>query len=81
MAESNQEWEALIPSCFGIADLKFARHPLDEARAKSMIKEARKSGSSSEEIIETIRAFLVTQGASSAHIEDELQYAWKLMTQ
>jgi hypothetical protein len=80
MAGTSQEWKALIPSCFGIADLRFARHPLDEARAKSIIKQAKQSGSNCEEIMEAIKAFLESEGASNAHIKDELKYARRLVS-
>jgi hypothetical protein len=44
-----------------------------------MIKEPRKSGSNSDQVMEVITAFLEVQGASSARIEDELQYARRLI--
>ncbi len=39
-------WKDKVPSCFGEADIIFAGHPLDEARAKATIKDAKAAGAS-----------------------------------
>jgi len=67
--------ERSCPPCFGVADLRFARHALDEARAKNMIRAARESGSTITDITEAIKAYLVTKDASVLHIDGELTYA------
>lgn len=79
MASSGNSWKSLIPGCFGIADLRFARHPLDEQRAKNMVKEAKRSGSSQEEIVAEIKEYLSSEGASSAHIDNEIKYVHNLL--
>jgi len=80
MSKSNQAgWRGLLPGCFGIADSKFARHPLDEERAKSMIREARRMGASSEDIMTAIREFLASEHASEEHIEKEILYSRMLL--
>jgi hypothetical protein len=63
-----------------VADLRFARHALDEARAKNMIRAARQSGSTITDITEALEAFLVSKDASSSHIKGELTYASKLIS-
>ena len=80
MSQSNQAgWRGLLPGCFGIADLKFARHPLDEERAKTMIREARRMGASSEDIMTAIREFLASEHASEEHIEKEILHSKKVI--
>jgi hypothetical protein len=78
MTSGDNSWKSLVPGCFGMADLRFARHPLDEQRAKNMVKEAKRSGSSQEEIIAEIREYLASEGASSEHIDNEVKYVHNL---
>jgi hypothetical protein len=79
MNSDQSTWKDLIPGCFGIADLKFARHPLDEQRAKNMVNSARDSGSSTEEILGAIREYLTSEEASSEHINHEIEYVRKFL--
>ena len=79
MSVNNAPWRDLVPACFGVADLRFARHPLDEARAKNMIRAARESGSTITDISKAIEAYLASKDASSSHIDNELAYASKLI--
>ena len=80
MSQSNQAgWRGLLPGCFGIADLKFARHPLDEEKAKTMIREALRMGASSEDIMTAIRWFLASEHASEEHIEKEILHSRKVI--
>ncbi len=73
-----QDWKKNLPRCFGIVDLTFASHPLDEARAKTMMKEAFDSGASIEEVLAAISGYLASKGARKKHIEEQLSYARKL---
>ena len=75
---TNCDWRKKLPGCFGIVDLKFALHPLDEGRAKQMMKLAFKSGASIEDVLAAISAFLESKGATDQHIAEQLEYAKKL---
>jgi hypothetical protein len=75
----HQTWKDRLRACFGIADLKFARHPSDEGRAKEMIREAHDSGASSEEILSAIHDYLVSRGARPEHIDKEMVHARKFV--
>lgn len=79
MSVNDLPWRDLVPACFGAADLRFARHALDEARAKNMIRAARESGSTITDITEAIEAYLDSKDASSSHIDGELAYASKFI--
>jgi hypothetical protein len=80
MTTPNQKtWKDRLPACFGVVDLKFARHPLDAGRAKDMICEARDSGITSEGIISAIRDYLVSKKATQEHIDEEIKYATKIV--
>jgi hypothetical protein len=80
MSTPNQKtWRDRLPGCFGNADLKFALHPVDERRAKKMIRDARKSGASSEEILSAIRDYLASKGARQEHIDEQMEYARKFV--
>lgn len=80
MNQSHQAgWKSLLPGCFGIADLKFARHPLDEERAKTMIGAARREGASTADILLSIREFLASKHATEEHTENELLHAERFM--
>ena len=80
MNTPNQKtWRDRLPACFGVVDLKFARHPLDEGRAKEMIRDARESGASSEDILSAIREYLTSKQARQEHIDEEMLYARKVV--
>ena len=80
MSVNDLPWRDLVPACFGVGDLRFARHALDEARAKNMIRAARESGSTITDITEAIEAYLVSKDASVSHIDGELTYASTFIT-
>jgi hypothetical protein len=75
MSVNDLPWRDLVPACFGVADLRFARHTLDEERAKNMIRAARESGSTITDITEAIKVYLASKDASVSHIDCELIYA------
>jgi len=77
--QDQKTWRDRLPACFGVVDLKFARHPLDKGRAKEMIREAHKSGASSEEILSAIHDYLVSKKARQEHIDEEMVYARKFV--
>ena len=79
MAAPNLLWSMLVPGCFGMADLMLARHELDENSAKSMVRAAKESGAIISGITEAIEIYLNSEGASSAHINNELEYARKFI--
>jgi hypothetical protein len=80
MSISNQKtWRDRLPGCFGVVDLKFARHPLDAGRAKKMLREALKSGASSEDVLAAIHDSLVYKHALQEHIDAEMVYARKFV--
>jgi hypothetical protein len=80
MSTSNQKtWRDRLPACFGVVDLKFARHPLDAGRANKVIREARESGASSEDILSAIHDYLVSKKALPEHIDAEMVFARKLV--
>lgn len=80
MSTPNQNtWRDRLPACFGVVDLKFALHPLDERRAKEMIREARESGASTEEILSAIQDYLSSMQARQDHIDEEMLYARKVV--
>ena len=72
-------WRENVAACFGAMDQKFASHPLDEKRAKAMIKEAHESGASPEEILEAIRDHLESKKVSQEHLDKELARAKKMV--
>lgn len=72
-------WKTLIPGCFGTADLRFARHPLDEQRAKKMANQAKCSGADPGEIIAAIKEYLASEGASSEHINGEIKHVHRFL--
>lgn len=73
-----KDWKTKLPGCFGTVDLKFALHPLDEERAKQMMKLAFKSGASIDDILSAIAGYLDSKGAKRRHIEEQLEYAKQL---
>ena len=80
MSTPNQKtWRDRLPACFGVVDLKFARHSLDAGRAKEMIRDARDAGASSEDILSAIRDYLTSKQALPEHIDQEILYARKVV--
>jgi hypothetical protein len=79
VTSGDNAWKNLIPGCFGIADLRFARHPLDEQRAKQMANEAKCSGAVPGEIITAIKEYLASEGASPEHIDCEIKYVHRFL--
>jgi hypothetical protein len=80
MSANNLQWKDLVPACFGVADLRFARHASDEASAKKMIRAARESGSTITDITEAIEAYLASKSVSSSQIDGELTHASKFIS-
>jgi hypothetical protein len=70
-------WNERIAGCFGIKDLIFAGHPLDEKRAKEMVKNAKEEGASRREVLDAIEKYLKGEGASKEHIAAQLKRADK----
>ncbi len=73
-----KDWKTKLPRCFGILDHKFALHPLDEERAKQMMKSAFNSGASIDDFLSAITDYLASKGAKKKHIKEQLEYARKL---
>ena len=45
-----------------------------------MVRDAQKSGASSEEILSAIRDYLVSKGARQEHIDKQMEHARKFVT-
>lgn len=56
-------------------DKIFACHPLDEGRAKKMMRSAFDSGATIDDLLAAIKDHLVSSGASDQHVEDQLERA------
>ncbi len=70
-------WDDELPRCFGIADLKFARHPSDEESAFEWLGSLRKRSVGWSVAKTQIEAYLTSKGAGVDHIKDEIAYARK----
>ena len=64
-----------IPGCFGSSDKIFAGHSCDVDRAKSMLIDALQETQSWNEFENAIREYLVTEGCSLKHIEEQVERA------
>ena len=67
-----------IGGCFGRVDKLFARHPLDEERAKNLCVIALENKITLQEINEIILEYLHEQLSNSEHINSEFEEAKKM---
>jgi hypothetical protein len=65
-------WQAQIPGCFGGANLIWASHPNDQARARLMFITAIAAGATMDQIVAEAEAYLQAQGALAAHIQAQV---------
>jgi hypothetical protein len=65
-------WKQQISGCFGTLDLKWGSHPLDQQRARRMLKDAIDAGATMTDIIAEAQAFLHGKGAQTQHIQVQL---------
>lgn len=70
MTQNN--WKNRIPGCFGTVDQIFAMHPLDEQRAKEMMKQALESGASIQDILNELEEHMKSKNCSEEHIQEQL---------
>ena len=75
-------WNEQVHACFGVADCEFAIHPLDEKRAKAMIKAAKAEGASfddlEKEIVWHCYKNVTAENALQDHIAKQVSKAKKL---
>ena len=71
-------WKQLLQSSFGIADHKFARHPTDIARARDALIQALQSGVCFADFVTEARNYLIQQGCSQSHIQQEIRRVKKI---
>lgn len=53
-------WQDKISLCFGVADMKFARHPIEENYAKELWNLAKQEDASREDVVNALVLFLET---------------------
>jgi hypothetical protein len=61
------DWQSWLEESFGIDDLIFGLHPLDGSRATTMLREARGTGWTDEQVLITVDDWLRNKGATSDH--------------
>ncbi len=69
----------LISQCFGVDDLEFSKHPLDEERAFEYLTCLRSQGIPWAQARADMSAFLVSKNAPRAHISTQLEKARRMM--
>lgn len=71
-------WKQLLQSSFGIADHKFARHQADIVRARDALIQALQSGVCFADFVTEARNYLIQQGCSQSHIQQEIRRVKKI---
>ena len=71
------DWKEKIPGCFGGEDMKFGRHPLDEARARELRGQLDEEGVRWADVEREIRKHL--EGCTQEHIEAEIKEAKRVL--
>lgn len=64
-------WQQQIPGCFGAQDAIWGSHPLDQQRARNMLKAAIDAGATMDEIVAEAVQYLQGRGAQAQHIQDQ----------
>lgn len=62
-----------VAGCFGVADLIFAGHPLDEGRAFEWLTSLRERNIGFADATEQVREFLKSKGANDDHISKQIE--------
>ncbi|WP_160286838.1 hypothetical protein [Pseudomonas knackmussii] len=66
-------WKQELKRAFGIVDKCFARHPMDQARAKEARKLAKQAGATWSDIEAEITSIL--KGSTDSHVQEQLKAA------
>lgn len=69
---AQKTWQDRISGCFGDKDGWFAIHPLDEKRAKALIKEAKADGASREDLEKELEKYLSKHTTAKDGIREDL---------
>ena len=73
--ENAMSFKNKIPGCFGSTDKIFAGHSNDAERAKDMLIDALNETQSWSEVESAIRDYLVKEGCSQKHIDEQIKKA------
>jgi hypothetical protein len=77
LMNTHTTWQDRISGCFGHQDGRFAVHPLDEKRAKELIKEAKASGASRDDFEKEIERYLIVHATVKDGVRARLRYEAK----
>lgn len=66
-------WQDEVPECFGVADAIFAGHPLDEDRAKQLLKVLRAQHVPWQDVEKEFRKHLVHRRCTQSHINEQME--------
>lgn len=69
-----------LPQCFGSTDLEFASHPLEIESAKEVLQLVLENNLPSSSFKKLIKRYLESKGASSFHIDEQIEKALLLET-
>ena len=66
------DWMTTVPTCFGSDDLVLGSHDDDEQRTRTMIAEARGTGSTADDFRCAVRVNVDSQGVQADHMTSQL---------
>ncbi len=66
-------WKENIPRSFGIDDMEFGTHALEQERAAILLISAIEAKVTEEEYVDAIKAYLVEKKCTEDHIEKQLK--------
>ncbi len=67
------KWREQIPGCFGVADLIWGSHALEQQRARQMLKDAIDAGATMDDIVAGVESFQKAKNAQMQHIQEQVR--------
>ena len=75
----SKQWDNELPSCFGIADFRFAWHKSEEIAACSWLAAILRNGTSDLDVENQVRSFLASKNCTEPHINEQLARVQRLI--